>query len=390
MKLTQKTAIYALPFTALSYMVISVATADMAAAFPQASLTEVLSVLSVPALTAIAGIIFVPSLMRRFTLKALALTSLSLMLLGGGVCFFAVNSLALQIIFAGVTGVGYGMVSPLYAMMINSSFKGEENNAAMGLAVAVLLCGRLLMSFVSGFLAGFGWNCVYLSFVFVAAALLWCAFFLPVYDLREQTAAGAAKKEGGARLSGSIILLCVISLCYTCVNYLNVTNASLYIESYSLGSSALTGTITALANIAAVAVAVFYGFICRLTRRFTVAASFMLIALCYIYSGLCVSAAAAAAAMAAACVSSSLFNPYMLVAADRAGAEGHSAGATCAVMVFMNIGYFISSYFTSALSAICGGGTPADAFLFTGLFAAVAAILCVLLSRRIDIDIETK
>ena len=94
--------------------------------------------------------------------------------------------------------------------------------------------------------------------------------------------------------------------------------------------------------------------------------------------------------MAAACVSSSLFNPYMLVAADRAGAEGHSAGATCAVMVFMNIGYFISSYFTSALSAICGGGTPADAFLFTGLFAAVAAILCVLLSRRIDIDIETK
>lgn len=371
----KKIAVMSLCFTTLLYLVLTVAVADLLAAFPDTPQNRVLLVLMLPNLTGILGILAVPLLARYLSSKALSLLGLALLLLGGAMSLVFHASLAALLAAGCVMGLAYGIISTLYPLLVNANFQGEERLAVMGVCGGMLQIGRLASSLLGGYLARRHWYDVYWTFGFVAVAFLLVALLLP----GGREAKGFSERDAGSLKSGRVWKLSLFASVFACLYFIVSTDISVYIEGYGLGTSALTGWLSSLSCGVAGVTAAFYGRISRLSGRFTLAASFGLIGLGYFLAGQWVSLAGAVAAFLAGALGIALFTPWLMTAISDAAGSHHAPVATAMVLTWVNLGYFASPYVTAPLGRLLGGGSAA-AFSASGvaalLFCAVTALLC--------------
>lgn len=373
----KKLAIMSLCFTTLMYMVLTVAVAGLLAAFPNVPESRVMLVLTLPNLTAIAGILLVPLVAPWLSDRALSLLSLVLLIAGGGLCMLFHDSLSVLLLAAAVMGVAYGVISTLYPMLVNTHYTGEERLTVMGLCAAMLQGGRLVTYLIGGYLAKLHWYDVYYTYIFAVIALILVALYLP-------TTQPAGQKKGGGRDTGSfrsagVWRLSFFATAYACLYFVLSTDGSVYIEGGGLGTAALTGWLSSLSCAVAGVSAALYGKISRRTGRATFPIAFLLIGAGYLFAGLQVSVLGAAVAFFAGALGISLFTPWLMTAISDAAGQADAPVATAIVLTCVNVGYFISPYLSAPLARLLGGGSPM-AFAAFGvlslLFGAAAALQC--------------
>lgn len=371
----KKIAVMSLCFTTLLYLVLTVAVADLLAAFPDTPQDRVLLVLMLPNLTGILGILAVPVLARYRSSKALSLLGLALLLMGGVMSLAFHASLAVLLAAGCVMGLAYGIISTLYPVLVNAHFAGQERLTVMGLCAGMLQLGRLVSALIGGYLARRQWYDVYWTFGFVVLAFVLVALFLP---------RGQADNPGGGRdtnslRSGPVWKLSFFAAAFACFYFIISTDASVYIEGNGLGTSTLTGWLNVLACTVAGVAAAFYGRLSHLSGRFTLASSFGVIGLGYLLAGQWASLAGAVVAFLAGALGIAFFTPWLMTAISDAAGSHHAPVATAMVLTWVNLGYFASPYVIAPLGRLLGGGSAA-AFGASGiaalLFCAITALLC--------------
>lgn len=370
-----KIAVMSLCFTTLIYLVLTVAVAGLLASFPEVPEARVMLVLTLPNLTAIPGILAVPVIAPRATEKALSVGSLALLLLGGVLCLTFHRSLPVLLAASALMGAAYGVISTLYPMLVNAHFTGRERLDVMGLCAAMLQGGRLVTYLLGGLLAKRHWYDVYYTYVFVLIALLLVAVCLP--------GGRPAGGRGGTRDSASlkspgVWRLALFAAVYACLYFIISTHGSVYIEEGGLGTSALTGTLSALACAVAGVFAALFGPISRRTGRMTFPLAFALLGAGYMFAGVFVGRTGAAAAFTAGALGIALFSPWLMTAISDAAGTADAPVATALVLTVLNGGYFASPYLSGALGGLLGGvGAAFAAFGALALaFAAVTAVQC--------------
>lgn len=374
----KKIAVMSLCFTTLLYMVLTVAVADLLAAFPNTPSDMVLLVLMLPNLTGIVGIIAIPFLARRLSTKALSLLGLMLLCLGGAMCLIFHDSLAVLMVAACIMGLAYGIISTLYPMLVNAHFYGEERIEVMGLCAGMLQLGRLVSSLIGGYLARSHWYDVYWTFGFAVIALALVALLLPGDEAAPRQ---EAKGDVDSLRKGSVWKLSFFAAAFGCLYFVISTDGSLYIEGNGLGASDLTGWLNSLSCAVACVTSALYGRISRLSGRFTMPAAFTLIAVGYLFAGHFVGVLGAVVAFLASALAIALFTPWLMTAISDA-ANSHSAPTvTAIVLTCVNVGYFASPYVTGPLGQLSGGGSAA-AFAWAGIASLMFCFATILLCKN--------
>jgi len=366
-----KIAVMSLCFTTLIYLVLTVSVAGLLEAFPSVPESQVMLVLTLPNLTAIAGILAVPVIAPHSTEKTLSVGSLALLLLSGGLCLVWHDSLPVLLLSGALTGVAYGVISTLYPMLVNAHFTGQERITVMGLCAAMLQGGRLVTYLLGGLLARNHWYDVYYTYIFVLAALLLVAVCLPGGRAGRER---ADVRDTASLRSRSVWRVALYGAVFACLYFIISTDGDLYVEAGGLGSAALTGTLSALACAVAGISAALYGPVSRRTGRLTFPLAFALIGGGYLFAGLCVNQAGAAIAFVCSALGISLFTPWLMTAISDAAGTADAPVATALVLTVVNVGYFVSPYLSAALGNLLGGGTPAA---FTA-FGVLSLAFCVI------------
>ena len=166
-----KHLIYATCFVTLLYIAPSVCISSMVASFGQARQAAVLSLLTLPSLTSIAGLFLAPVLAKRASLRALNLAALALLTATGLASFACAGSLEVLLALSAVMGVAYGLLNTLFPLLAAAYYQGDELGRVMGVASGMLQLGRVAAMLAGGALAGLGWRYVYLLFLMALAPL---------------------------------------------------------------------------------------------------------------------------------------------------------------------------------------------------------------------------
>lgn len=374
----KKLAVMSLCFTTLLYLVLTVSVAGLLAAFPDVPEHTVMLVLTLPSLTGIAGILAVPFLTPYLSQRALSVLGLSMLFAGGVLCLLFHESLAVLLAAAGITGVAYGIISALYPLLVNANFSGAERVTVMGLCAAMLQAGRLAASLIGGYLARAHWYDVYYTYGFVLLALILVAAFLP----ENRTGAQRSDRRDTVSLrSGPVWMLSFFSAGFACLYFLISTDASVYIEGYGLGTSALTGWLSSVSCAAAGICAAFYGKISRVFGRYTLSFAFAAVGAGDLFAGFCVGKAGITAAFLFSALGIALFTPWLMTAISEAAGRTDAPVATAVVLTCVNVGYFVSPAVTGPVGSLLGGGSAA-AFAGTGVLSLAFFVGTALLTRR--------
>jgi Arabinose efflux permease len=376
----KKIAVLGLCFTTLLYLVLAVSVAGLLAAFPDTPSSTVLLTLTLPSLTGILGILVMPCLTRRVSLKTLSMAALVLLCAGGALCLAFHENLGVLLAAGGIMGVAYGIISTLYPMLVNVNFSGAERITVMGLGAAMINAGRLVTYLIGGYLARVRWYRVYDTFLFAAAALVLVALFLPADRVapEERRTLG----DPASLRSKAVWRLSAFSFAFACLYFLISTGASVYVEGSGLGTASLTGWLSALSCAAGGVLAALYGRVSRLTGRFTLAAAFGLTGAGFLFAGLRVSTAGIAAAFFASAVGMALFTPWLMTAISDAARSTDAPTATAVVLTCVNLGYFLSPYVTGPLGRLLGSSAGAPFLADGALSLALCAVTALKCRRR--------
>ena len=378
-----KIAIYAICFVNLSYILPSVAMADMVHTFSSYPKEMVMMTLSLPCLTALIGTNLIPMLQSRFSLKVITLAALCLTLGAGAISIIFHNNFIVLLAASGLQGVAYGVFCTIYPLIAAVCFTNHAEQAkVMAGCTAMIQIGRLTFLLVGGVLADIAWYCIYYLLGLAGVALVL------VFLLLEDCGTVEKKQSDGpgvfARLvrSGSFWYLASTAALYLVLYYTVSTYASLYVEGYGLGAPSATGVVSALASAIAVGTSLLSARVSRVTKRYTSALAFMGLGVGLLLPGCFRALSAIGLGMIVASAAKSQQMPFVMRQVSAISDDSLRIGAMAFVQTLINIGYFISPQVTTFLGRTLGDGSPSAVYFGSGAVAAAAGVIMLLVELR--------
>ena len=360
-------AVAAICFCILLYLVLTVAMSGLLAAFPQYSEDTVLLVLSLPCLSALAAILLMPALLRRFTKRCMVIVLLLCLLAGGGICLLFDRSLPMLIVASLLMGLPYGGLASVYPLIVKANFTREESTGVIGIGACMMQLGCLLSKFIGGYLADIRWNYVYFTYFFAVIALLMVCLWLPKEEPPARQPGGKRPPLSLAPLkSRRIWIFAVIAFLFPVLYFIISTHISLYVEGYGLGTAALTGQLSAVGAAAATVLSLLFPKILKLTRSRTFETGLLVMGLGYLFAGLHVSSAGMLVAVLTGAAGISLFTPYLNVRITMEAKPEDAPLLTSFILTVVNVAYFACPYINNWCSRLLGDGSPASVFAISG------------------------
>lgn len=242
-----KAAILTMSVVQMGTSAIAPIMADIQGAFPAAGASTVQFLMTFPSLAVIIVSLAGAGLAARVPKKYLAALGCALFALSGILSWAVHGSLAMLFVWAGIMGLGIGLVVPMATSLVSDCFTGAERQAVMGWQSSAANIGAMLMTFFGGLAAQIHWSCNYLVYLVALPGIFFCLAGLP----RTTAAPAAAGGSSGGALkallcSGAVLLNCAVSAIITMLFNLVPTNLSMYVAERGLGSSVEAGTGTSL------------------------------------------------------------------------------------------------------------------------------------------------
>lgn len=237
-KLTLKFAILTIAFVATSNTIASVLLADIAKAFPEASMTAIQMVMTFGMIGAFPITFLAGFLATRIRKKPMILLGIFMIFAGGLLPILIRGSLMILYISAIIIGAGQGFLLPLISTIILESFSGEEQNSMLGLNSAVQNGGAMVLLLLAGFVAKTGWINVYFLYFFSIPAFIIVFLFLPKGEVpRLETDTGTKVKIS---IPWEIYVTCVLGFFFF-VGYVTFAiSISLFLDATGLGDATST------------------------------------------------------------------------------------------------------------------------------------------------------
>ena len=373
-----KAAILTMSFVQMGTNGIAPILAQIAAAFPDASATRIQFLMTFPSIFCLIFTLISAFLSDVLPKKTLALSGLGIVSAAGILAFLFHDSLGVLFLWAGVLGIGIGMVAPIAPALINELFHGTEKQTMLGWQNSATSIGSMLMTFLGGFLAVRGWNFGYLVYLLGIPGIILSLRGVPVQK-RMVSGKGKETKREPFRLVvwREMLITFVLLMVYSAVP----ANLAMLVAERGLGSTTLSGTMSTLFLCGGMVCGLFFGKLATLLKGRTDVIGALVLAA----GALMITVSPAVPVISAGCFiagsSISLIMPVCMGSAGRL--KGYETLNSALLLGSSFVGVFITPLLTSLTARISGSDSVIYRFFMVGIVAVILAILILLLKRKV-------
>lgn len=217
------------------------AIADIAAAYPMVSATDVKLIESIPSLLAIPGSLLVIVLERVMKKKTILWMAMIGTTVSGVLCGLMPETLAgFYGILAcrAILGLARGIVFPMSASFIADLFTGETRDKLLSFRTAAGGVWGIAFMLIGGFLAAMSWRYAFIGYILCVPIIIMIAINLPEPDVKPLPV-----KSGQKQLGGSIWIVIALAFVVNALVFCIFTNMSLCVAGAGIGNAATSGTI---------------------------------------------------------------------------------------------------------------------------------------------------
>lgn len=258
--------------------------ASLAAAFPDAPKVVIQMVLTAPSLLCIPSSLLVGIAAAYIRKKVLIEIAIAIMLCGGLLpvvsSWFMEPSIYVLFASSALIGLAQGAMNPLGSALVMECYQGGQASKVFGFKQAANYLGAAVFSLSVGYLALFHWSNAYLVYLGLIPVFIISALGLPKGEKDAKVITTVNTKEAvlGLLNSKTLYLLVIFSLA-TVLSFAWHANISMMIADKGLGSSADVSKITSMNYVIAFCIGLAYGKLTNVLKRFTLIASFALLAI---------------------------------------------------------------------------------------------------------------
>ena len=395
-KITLKAAVLSIPFVTMSNTFLSPVLAQIAAAFPSASATDIQLIMTCAMLGSFPMTLLSGALAARYNKKLLVLVGLGLLLCGGllplvlhrGVVWLYASSLLM--------GAGQGTLLTMMSTLAACLFEGEERATVIGWQTSVQNGGNMVMTAIAGTLAAVSWVYSFYTILLAVPVVLAVLAWLPARLCRPEHRKNGPHRSPAPSQRGfpaGAVPIAIYILLFSIGYATHILNASMLLEEGRLAGPAAAGIVLSLAALAGIGAGVIY------SRVSAACGPYILLAGC---SALCAGLLIAALAtnlllflLGAALVSIGLTFSYSggIHCMARVVPLERSAACMGLFMSMEALGCILSPYLMGWLTnGIWGSFTPRGAYLLTGALMALSAVyaLCWGVAHRAAFSAATQ
>ena len=263
-------AVVAIFFMLISNGAVSAALQSIMEAFPDAPVSSVYLILSLPTIfimiaSYISGILTA----KRVPYKRLAIISLILLTVTG-VCPFFLNSVNNILVTRALFGFAVGLINPMGNTLAVLYFGPEEGGRVIGYGNTSMNLGCIAGQMLAGFLCGINWRYTFLAYLMGLIPLV-----IVLFNMQEpQAAENPQERAPKVKIPASVYLLGILMMLgqlFIYPLYLNLS--SVIMLDIPGGTPALAGIALSIVNVAGMLVGVLFGKIYKSFGRFTIAIS---------------------------------------------------------------------------------------------------------------------
>ena len=273
---------------------------ELAQAFPEIPVANIMMLASVMGLTNMASSLLVGVMQKWMSQKKVLVLGLAITLAGIIPLFFS-HSFYLLAAIVGLIGFGTGMLTGCGPAYISSHFTGEAKTQMLSLKMSVQGVGSIVFSLLGGFLAVYGWQYSYAPFFLVGVALVICVILLPnelpiskqVKEAEEDEATDAAaqeelarKERDGFKALSPVPLLLILATSTICMCGSSMAGMALHIANWNFGDSSTAGIIIALMSVGMAIGGVIAPKVISITKNHTMVTCIAMVAIGHVLMGI--------------------------------------------------------------------------------------------------------
>ena len=371
-----KAAILTMSFLQMATNAISAILADIALEFPETSTVAVQYLMTFPNLLVVVMSIVTARLSVRVPKKLLAMVGLCASLSAGIGSFLFHGSIALLYFWAGVLGIGIGLVVPVAASLIADYFDGGEKDTLLGYQTAAANIGSMLMTFLGGILAVVGWYYNYLVYLLALPGIVFTMMFVPRRNLVMQEPSKKAEKTA-TKIPNAKSFYFVVAAVFMLLFYMGPTNLAMFVEERNIGNTMTTGTAATILLLGGTIMGLVFGIVASRMGKFTITLGFLILAVGFFM--LCIAQNSPILYIGSFLVgtSNTLVLPQCMGSVVTQDKE-QSTFLISAVFAIANLGTFLATALTVVAAVVMRDTMVSSRFLFTGSVAAVCVILSII------------
>lgn len=373
-----KAAILAMSFLQMATNAIASILADIATAFPGVSTTTVQYLMTFPNLLVVVVSIFVATLSKRYAKRNIAVIGLLLGSFSGVLSFLFHGSVGLLYIWAGMLGVGIGLVVPIATSLISDYFAGNMKDAMLGYQTSAANVGSMLMTFLGGILAALGWQFNYLVYLLAIPGLVLTIWFVPKKNVSEKeidrsdTVICENTGKMAKKIPGYAWPYIVIAAVFMMLFYMGPTNLALFVEERAIGTAMTAGTAATLLLLGGSVMGLLFGVIAGKIGKYTLPLGFAMLLVGYVLLYVTREIGCLYIGSFLVGTSNTLVLPQCMGQVVSVDKE-QSTFLMSLVFAIANLGTFFAPMLTGIAQLVMKSDLAADRFLFAGIFAGVLA-----------------
>lgn len=383
-----KAAILAMSVIQMATNAIASILANIAAEFPEASITAIQYLMTFPNLVVVAVSVLVSALAKRYAKRNIAVVGLLLGSMSGVLSFLFHQSLALLYVWAGMLGVGIGLVVPIATSLISDYFDGSVKDTMLGYQTTAANVGSMLMTFFGGVIAAFGWHFNYLVYLIAIPGLILTLCFVPKENVSEK---GGSKKGAAAcrdtdqaagrkKIPGYAWPYIVIAAVFMMLFYMGPTNLALFVEERTIGTTMTSATAATLLLLGGSAMGLVFGAIAGRIGRYTIPLGYAMLFVGYLLLYMTRGSASLYIGSFLVGTSNTLVLPQCMGQVVSEDKE-QSTFLMSLVFAIANLGTFLAPLLTGIAQTVMKSDLAADRFLFTGILAGILSVIAVIWIR---------
>ena len=367
-----KAAILTMSFIQMATNSVSSILANIATEFPDASVTTIQYLMTFPNLMIVAVSVIAAGLAERISKRTLAATGLLLAAVSGILSFAVHGSILILYVWAGMLGIGVGLVVPMANSLISDYFQENERDTMLGYQTGAANAGSMIMTYVGGVLATIAWQFDYLVYLLAIPGLILTLMFVPKQNVVAKDTVTTEKKK--LKISAYEVLFCIVAAVYMLMFYLGPTNIALYFSEKQIGNTMTAGMASSLLLLGGVLMGFLFGKLAEKIGKHTITLGFLALFVGYtlIYmKGQLISTYIG-------CLLVGMSNPLVLpqcmgsvVTEDKQ----RSTVMMSVVFAIANLGTFLAPGITTISKMVMHAETAASRFVFAGIVTGI--LTCV-------------
>lgn len=348
------------------------------AEFPDSSTFLMNFIITGPALISIPVALIAGELARYVSKKDILIVGFMLYLVGGLGGAYA-NSMVFLAVMRTFSGAAAGIIGVLAMALIPEIYSDlRERGQVIGWYNATSALFGIGMTFAAGLLAIDSWRNAFYVNAFSVVSLLLIIFFLPRTApegrRRKEKAVGKKVKYPFGKVTLLMLACFTIGVLY-CVIYYTI---DIYVAEKALGSSALSGTLTAFGTLASFLCSLIFGSFYYKVRRFMPVIFFLVCGISFVLLSLVNNIILISMGCMLAGGSYGISLSYYAMVLSETVPESDMSLSMSYFFIVINVAVFLSPYVPILIQKIPNVITYNQSFLYIGIMLGIAASISLM------------